>query len=73
MNTFEIIYLVSFSICLICFLISYIIGIPLYLFDGIFILLPIINTICAILYMILFITISLEILYRKIYFINIRD
>lgn len=70
MSVFEIIYLVSLVICLLGFFISSIINIPIYFIDCIFPVIPIINTICAILYILLFIGICFEVIYRKIYFIK---
>lgn len=71
MSIFEIIYLVSLAICLLCFLISYIGKMPLYAFDCIFPIVPVINTICAIWYIIILVTLVFEhyiILYKKIYY-----
>lgn len=73
MSVFEIIYLVSLVICLLGFLISGMPDIPdmpLYGINCIFPVIPIINTLYAILYILLFIGICFEVLYRKIYFIK---
>lgn len=71
MYILDVIYLGSLIICLLGILILYITDMPLYAIDCFFPIIPVLNTICAVWYIIILITLVFErylILYKKIYY-----